>query len=101
MWPSDPKGQKKILRNITDSARLMATFADIAKSKEGLSNPELGELLADNSNLMTLWPVRQLTSLGFIGYKVDLFGGPGRYSVTELGRNVLAIIAGQTTLPKA
>jgi hypothetical protein len=68
----------------------MSTLQGIANSVEGLSNPELDELLADNSNWMTLWSVRQLLALGFIDYKVDLFGGPAKYTATELGRKALA-----------
>jgi hypothetical protein len=64
-------------------------------SKEGLSNSELDDLTADNSNWMTLWTVKQLTSLGFIEYRVDFFGGPARYQLTDLGRNVLGMVAGQ------
>lgn len=95
VWPSDPREQRRTLRRIAQSERLVAALAGIAKSKEGMSNAELDELLNDNSNWMTLWSVRQLLSLGFIEYKVDLFGGPGRYSVTELGRNALSVISGQ------
>jgi len=46
--------------------------------------------LADDSNWVTLWSVRQLLALGFIDYKVDFFGGPAKYTATELDRNVLA-----------
>jgi hypothetical protein len=74
----------------------MMALQGIVKSKEGMSNPELDELLADNSNWITLWAVRQLSALGFIEYKVDLFGGPARYTVTELGKNALSTITGQT-----
>lgn len=95
VWPSDPREQRRTLRRIAQSERLVAALAGIAKSKEGMSNAELDELLNDNSNWMTLWSVRQLLSLGFIEYKVDLFGGPGRYSATELGRNALSVISGQ------
>lgn len=100
VWPSDPKGQRRTLRRVAQSGRLMAALTGIAKSKEGLSNAELDELLNDNSNWMTLWSVGQLLSLGFIEYKVDLFGGPGLYSLTELGRNALSAITGQPTPPK-
>ncbi len=100
VWPSDPKQQRKVLASIADSPHLMAALAGIAKSKDGLSNSELDELLADSSNWMTLWSARQLLSLGFAEYKVDFFGGPGRYNITELGRNALAAITGQPAPPK-
>jgi hypothetical protein len=68
----------------------MAALGEIANNEKGLSNSELDELLADNSHWMTLWSVRQLLALGFIDYKVDLFGGPAKYTATELGRNAIA-----------
>jgi hypothetical protein len=94
IWPSDLKGQKLVLQRIANSSHLVNALQGIAKSKGGLSNSELDELLADNSNWITLWAVRQLLALGFIEYKVDLFGGPARYVVTDLGRNILAALTG-------
>ncbi len=100
VWPTDPKAQRRILRKVADSPHLMTALQGIAKSQEGMSNPELDELLKDNSNWMTLWSVRQLIALGFIQYKVDFFGGPARYAATELGRNALAAMTGQPIPPK-
>jgi len=80
---------------VADSPHLMAALGGIAKSKEGMSNSELDELLADNSNWMTLWPVRQLPALGFVEYKVDFFGGPAKYTATDLGNNALAAMTGK------
>jgi len=94
-WPSDPQGQKRMLRSVSDSPHIMAALQGVVKSKEGMSNSELDELLADNSNWMTLWVVRQLLALGFIEYRVDFFGGPAKYAATDLGRNVLLAITGQ------
>jgi hypothetical protein len=71
----------------------MAALQGIANSEAGLSNSQLDGLLADNSNWMTLWSVRQLLALGFIDYEVDFFGGPAKYTATELGRNALAAMA--------
>ena len=99
LWvrPSDPKSQGKALRMVSQAPHLIPALTAISKSKEGMSNSELDELIADSSEWMTLWIIRQLTSLGFIEYKVDLFGGPARYQVTELGR---AALAAMTTQPK-
>ena len=95
IWPSDPKEERGVLRRVANSPHLMKTLQGITKSKDGLSNPEIDELLADNSNWLTIWSVRQLLALGFIEYKVDLFGGPASYMITELGKSCLAIITGQ------
>lgn len=100
VWPSDPRAQRKTLLKVAGSQHLVKAMGAIAKSKEGLSNAELDDIIADNSNWMTLWVIRQLTALGFIEFNVDLFGGPAKYRLTELGRSSLAIITSQPPAPK-
>ena len=78
----------------------MAALKAISKSKEGLSNAELDDALSDNSNWMTAWATRQLTSLSFIEYKVDFFGNPGRYTLTDLGKDVFQRLTGQPVAVK-
>ena|SRR6266849_8957055 len=95
VWPSDPKGQRKVLRQVAASPHLVAALTALAKSKGGLSNAELDDAINDNSEWMTLWVIRQLTALGFIEFKIDLFGEPAKYRLTELGRQALSIITGQ------
>ncbi len=95
VWPSDPKGQRRVLRAVAAAPHLMAAMAAIAKSKEGLSNAELADAINETSEWPTLWVVRQLTSLGFLDFKVDFFGNPARYQLTEAGRVALAMITGQ------
>jgi hypothetical protein len=99
-WPSDAKAQQNVLRKVAASPHLLRAMTCLMSNKEGLSNSELDDLTADNSDWMTLWTVRQLTSLGFVEYKVDFFGGPARYQLTELGRNALGMIAGQPVQQK-
>jgi hypothetical protein len=94
VWPTDPRGQRRVLRQVAASVPLMKALQGIAKSKEGLSNPEVDELLGDSANWITLWSVRQLMALGFIEYKVDPFGSPARYAATDLGRSSLGTITG-------
>ena len=95
LWPADEKAQRTMLGKVADAKHLVPAMVAIAKSKEGLSNAEVDDVLGDNSEWMTLWVVRQLTSLGFIEFKVDLFGGPARYQLTDRGRNVLSVITGK------
>jgi hypothetical protein len=95
LWPSDAKAQGRALREVASSPHLVQAMTLLMKSQEGLSNSELTDLTADNSNWMTLWTVRQLTSLGFVEFRVDFFGGPARYRLTELGRDVIGKITGQ------
>jgi hypothetical protein len=61
-----------------------------------MSNAELDDAINDVSEWTTLWVIRQLTSLGFTDYKVDFFGNPAKYQLTESGRAVLSTIMGQS-----
>ena len=101
IWPSDPKAQRTALRKVAESPHLVAALAAIAKSGEGLSNAEAAEIFSDGSEWPTLWVIRQLTSLGFIEFKVDFFGNPARYQITEQGRAALSAITGQPPKPPA
>lgn len=100
VWPTDPKGQRKALKKVAASPHLMAAMAAIGKSKEGMSNAELDDAINDSSEWTTLWVVRQLTSLGFIEFKVDFFGNPAKYQLTEAGRIALSVMTGQPLPPK-
>ena len=95
VWPVDPKGQRAVLRKVAASPHLMAAMAALAKSKEGLSNAELQDATNDSAEWTTLWVVRQLTSLGFLEFRVDFFGNPARYQLTDQGRAALSTITGQ------
>jgi hypothetical protein len=95
VWPADQRAQQRILKTVAESEHLMAALQALARSKEGLSNAEIDDVLTDNSNWITRWVVEQLVSLGFTDYKVDFFGGPGRYKLTELGANALSAITGK------
>jgi len=95
IWSSNPKAQRIMLRNVAASPHLMAALTAIGKSKEGMSDAELDDAINDNSEWTTLWVIRQLTALGFIEFKVDFFGNPARYQLTDAGRSALATITGQ------
>jgi hypothetical protein len=95
VWPSDAKAQQEVLQKVVASPHLLQAMSSLMSNKEGLSNSELGDAIADNSNWMTLWTVRQLMSLGFVEYKVDFFGGPARYQLTDVGRNAFMMLTGQ------
>jgi hypothetical protein len=99
VWPSDAKAQQEVLQRVAASPHFFQALTSLMKN-EGLSNSELDDAIADNSNWMTLWTMRQLTSLGFVEYHVDFFGGPARYQLTELGRSALGMITGQPVRQK-
>lgn len=99
IWPSDQNAQRMVLRKVAESKQLVSAMAAIAKSKEGLSNAELDDVIGDNSEWLTLNVVRQLTSLGFVEFKVDFFGGPARYQLTDRGRSAVSMITGKPVQP--
>jgi len=99
VWPSDQNAQRRVLRKVADTKQLVSAMAAIAKSKEGLSNAELDDAIGDSAEWLTLNVVRQLTSLGFVEFKVDFFGGPARYQLTDRGRSALSVITGKPTQP--
>ena len=96
IWPSDPKAQRRVLKMVAASPHLFAAMVALGKSKEGMSNAELDYAINDGSEWTTLWVVRQLTALGFLQFKVDLFGNPAKYQLTDAGRNAVATITGQS-----
>ena len=95
VWPSDPKAQRRVLRKVAKSPHLFAAMVAIGKSKEGMSNAEIDDAINNSSEWTTLWIIRQLTSLGFIDFKVDFFGNPARYQLTDAGRVALSMATGQ------
>ena len=99
VWPTDPKAQRRTLRKVANSEHLVAGMQAIVKSKDGLSNAQIDDALSEFSNWGTRWIVDQIMSLGFIDYKVDFFGGPGKYVLTDLGRNALSAITGKPIPP--
>jgi len=95
IWPSDPKAQKRVLKMVAASPHLFAALGVLGKSNEGMSDSELDDAINDGSEWTTLWVVRQLTALGFLEFKVDFFGNPAKYQLTEAGRNALGTITGR------
>ncbi len=92
-WPESQKEQEKTINGIARLKFLRTALESLAKSPSGLSNAELDEAIGANSNWMTLWVARQLMAMGLVKYKVDLFGGPGRYQITERGKEVVQKLA--------
>lgn len=95
VWPMDPRAQRRVLKRVAENPHLVQAMTAIGKAKDGLSNSELDDAVGDNSEWMTLWVIRQLTSLGFLEFKVDLFGEAAKYKLTDLGRTALSTITGQ------
>ncbi|HXW36729.1 MAG TPA: hypothetical protein VEJ36_02340 [Nitrososphaerales archaeon] len=99
VWPEDAGSQRSMARRIMASNHLTTALNALVRAKDGLSNAEIDDALSDNSEWMTLWVTRQLVSLGFADYNPDLFGGPGKYRLTELGRNFMARVTVKPTMP--
>ena len=103
-WPSEPKEQMKILRKIRSEDELITILTALAKSPEGLSNAQIDNLLRNNSQWRTLLHMQELIALGFVQYKVQIFGGPGKYGLTDLAKSLPPDITGQsgmTPVPQA
>ena len=100
VWGSDERTQRRMTRKVSQSKRLMTALLAIMKRTEGLSNAELDDLTSNNSGWMTISVMRELLSLGLVEYQVDLFGNPGRYALTDLGRNIMQKITGQVASVK-
>ncbi len=94
-WPNEPKQQEKVLRDIQTSEPILAALTALTKSKDGLSNAQFDVAMATFSQWNARWTIEQLLSLGFIEYKVELFGDAGKYVLTELGKNVLGRLTGK------
>lgn len=92
-WPEDQEEQRKVLYQISRSKFIRQALESLAKNAIGLSNSELDDAIGANSNWLTLWVARQLLALGLVVYKVDLFGGPGKYQLTERGKEVVKKIS--------
>jgi len=85
-WASDSKEQDKLLRKIMQEDELVEIIGAISNSPNGLSNAQVDRLLMNNSQWRTLSHMRELIALGFVEYKVQFFGDPGKYALTELGK---------------
>src|SRR2546425_11649369 len=92
VWPSKLKEQDKTLTKILREDELVAILIALANNPEGLSNAQLDRLLANNSQWRTLLHMKELMALGFIDYHVQIFGDPGKYQLTELGKAVVCKI---------
>jgi hypothetical protein len=100
VWASGERTQRRITKKVSESKHLMAALEAIMKRKEGLSNAELDDLISDNSGWMTLSVTRKLLSLGFVEYQLDLFGNPGRYTLTDRGRDIMQKLTGKVASVK-
>jgi hypothetical protein len=91
-WPSETKDQDKTLRKVMEEDELATILIALAKSPQGLSNAQLDNLLSNNSQWRTLTHTRELLALGFIQYKIQFFGEPGKFELTDLGKIAVARI---------
>ncbi len=88
VW-SDPAKRQSVLGEIRKT-HLDRILNVLAKSQgKGLSNAELDSAMRTWSTWSIHWQLTELLALGLIEYKVELFGEPGRYTITPLGLTVL------------
>jgi hypothetical protein len=92
VWPAETKEQDRTLQKVLREDELVAILIALANNPEGLSNAQLDRLLTNNSQWRTLLHTKELMALGFVDYRVQLFGDAGRYQLTELGRAIVSRI---------
>ena len=68
---------------------LVAILQILQDHKDGLSNAEMDALLNDSSQWVATWWIRELLAAGFIDYKPQLFGEPGKHTITPSGAEFL------------
>jgi hypothetical protein len=88
-WPTEEKQQNRVIRNIAASSPMLTILTALSKNKDGLSNAQIDIAMNNFSQWNTLWALRQLLALGFIEYKIELFGNSSRYVLTELGTTIV------------
>jgi len=89
-WPSEPKEQDKVMQKILREDELIAILVALTSNPEGLSNAQLDRLLTNNSQWRTLLHMKELMAVGFVDYRVHLFGDAGKYQLTELGKAIMS-----------
>ena len=97
-WPSDSKQQETALHKVVQDHRLTAILEILGKNPGGLSNAQIDNLVANNSQWRTSWLMKELTALGLIEYKAELFGESGRYTLSEYGKTCYQALATNTNL---
>lgn len=88
VWPENPKEQRKVLKNVLSNKHMLGLLTALAKSPLGLTPYEAEEAMGI-ANVFGLIPIRQLQSLGFVTYKVNLYGDFGVYQITDIGMSAL------------
>jgi predicted transcriptional regulator len=92
VWPSEPKAQEKVIRKLIQEDELVKILLALGKNPEGLSNAQVDKSSSNNSQWRTISHLKELTGLGFIEYRIQFFGDPGKYVLTELGKVIISKI---------
>ena len=92
-WPSDTKEQEAVLRKIWREDELTTILAAFNDHPEGLSNAQIDKSLRNNAQWRTLWHLKELMALGLVEYVPHFFGDPGRYVLSDRGRELLHKVA--------
>jgi hypothetical protein len=88
VW-SDPTQRQSVLHDIKKSHLDQVLSALLENQGRGLSNAEMDSALGASSQWVIHWKLTELLALGLIEYRVEPFGEPGRYTITQLGVTVL------------
>jgi hypothetical protein len=87
-WTWQEKEKHQIIDRLK-TPRMLGILTALKGNESGLSNAEIDSILGTASQWLIFWDLRELMSLGIVEYKVELFGEPGKYHLTQLGLSVL------------
>jgi len=96
LWTARDIENGRTSRTFAEEAHLVAVLKVLEASKNGVSNAEMDAALNNSSQWVAMWPIRELMAGGLVRYQVQLFGEPGKYTITELGRAFLHRIGAST-----
>jgi predicted transcriptional regulator len=85
LWTARDIENGRTGNNLAEEAHLVAVLKILEASKNGLSNAEIDAALNNSSQWVAMWHIRELIAGGLVRYEVQLFGEPGKYTITESG----------------
>jgi predicted transcriptional regulator len=96
LWTAREIENGRTSKELGEEAHLVSILKILEASKNGLSNAEIDVALNNNSQWVAMWHIRELMAGGLVRYQVQLFGEPGKYTVTESGLAFLHRIEAST-----
>ncbi|MDA4122839.1 MAG: hypothetical protein OK456_06640 [Thaumarchaeota archaeon] len=89
LWTARDIENGRTSNTSAEEAHFVAVLKILEANKNGLSNAEMDAALNNSSQWVAMWPIRELMAGGLVRYQVQLFGEPGKYTITESGLSFL------------